>query len=50
MINREWINTLTNKELVYLFASVCNVCAYKDKDCVEHKKMNCYDGCLKWLE
>lgn len=50
MTNREWINTLTNKECVYLFASACNVCIYKDKDCAEHAGMNCYEGCLKWLE
>jgi hypothetical protein len=50
MKNREWLNTLSNKELInYLIAS-CDICANAGKDCTEHNAMNCFEGCEKWLE
>jgi hypothetical protein len=48
MTNREWLNTLSIEDFACL--TPCKICAYAGKDCTEHNAMNCFEGCLKWLE
>lgn len=50
MTNREWLNTLTNEELILYLIASCDMCANLGKNCMEHDEMNCYEGCKKWLE
>lgn len=51
MTNREWLNSLSNVDLVYqVFLGSCSICVYAGKNCTEHSEMNCYEGCIKWLE
>lgn len=50
MTNREWLNTLSNEDLVMKIIAPCGICANKGKNCTEHSEMNCYEGCMKWLE
>jgi len=50
MTNREWLNTLSNEDLVYYLIAQCNICANAGKNCTGHDEMNCYEGCMKWLE
>lgn len=59
MTNREWINSLSNEDLVMEIIALCGMCANEalcgmcaneGKNCTEHSEMNCYEGCEKWLE
>lgn len=53
MKNREWLNSLSNKNLALLLIAprdTCDKCANAGKDCMEHSEMNCFEGCVKWLE
>lgn len=51
MTNREWLNSLSNVDLVYqVFLGPCSICVYADRNCMENSNMSCYEGCLKWLE
>lgn len=50
MKNREWLNTLTNEELILYLIASCDVCAYAGRECIKHDGTNCDEGCVKWLE
>ena len=50
MTNREWLNNLNNEDFIRYLASMCNACANKGKNCTLHGDMNCFEGCIKWLE
>ena len=50
MTNREWLNNLSNEELIHYLIAQCNMCAYAGKGCMEHDEWNCFEGCEKWLE
>ena len=50
MKNREWLNGLTDAEFIYQTGTSCDMCAYVGKDCMKNDEMNCYEGCVKWLE
>lgn len=50
MTNREWINSLSNEDLVMEIIAPCEICAYAGKGCMEHDEWNCFEGRVKWLE
>lgn len=57
MTNREWLETLTDEHLAYVFVEIgCGCCAYTFAvDCPNMKphqfdQANCVEGTTKWLK
>ena len=56
MTNRQWLESLTDEQLAYVFVEVgCGCCAYTmgSDDCLKPEQFNnstCIKGTAKWLK